>query len=168
MNTEAEIFDIIWGWVDLVLNTIKEKDILIIFSDQNAPSGVEEYIVIQKPFDSQDPVGSGNVTKTDSTGKVTITQNWEATLNISEERSANEYLPLLSNTLNFYQVKEYFRDKDLSILNILSNNNITRQEGSQRIKGASMDVRVAYTITETDTPGYINTVDFDGTYTNKD
>jgi len=165
--TEAQLFDIIWGWVDLVINkdlTGSDK-VLIVFSDQNAPVQKKNYIVISKPLDSVEKSGTGNQGKADENGIICLSDTWAGVLNIQEVASGGDWLRKLENTLTRQYVREYFEVHNFSVLRSEPVLNITRDKGKFKILGASVDIHVAFTDIDTENTGYIETVEnIVGTY----
>ena len=160
--TETEIFDIIWGWVDLVINKtpVLVPEIVIVFSRQNAPVGVKTYITIQQPLDTADKSGSGNQGKADENGIVETSDTWAGVLNIQEVGTGGDYLRKLENTLTRQSIRDYFQQFNFSVLRFEPVLDVTRKKGNEKfyIKGASVDIHVAFTDTDSYETGYIGSI----------
>jgi hypothetical protein len=137
----------------------------VIRGEQSAPKPKSNYLVIHQPM----PVieyASGNYSKADNTGTVTTTNHYQATINIEEIgfEDNGDKLRLLLNSLRLQTTKDYFKASKVSILRnegIVPIPSLTENKWELR---SNMDLIILFPDEGTYKPGYIEIVEFDGTY----
>lgn len=137
----------------------------IIRGEQSAPKPKNNYIVIHQPM-SVFEYSSGNYSKADNAGIVTYTNHWQATITIAEIgfEDNGDKLRTLNNSLRLQTTKDYFSSSKVSILR---NEGITPipalTENKWELR-SNIDYIVLFPDEGTYTPGFIETVEFEGTY----
>ena len=161
--TTNEIYTVLITWMKNILGSI-----IIMKGEQNAPKPAANYFVIHQPM-SLIEYSSGNYSKADNTGTVSYTNHWQATITLEEigyPGINGDKLRILLNSLRLQDTKDYFKASKISIL---------RNEGIIPIPQLSeniwelrstLDLIVLFPDEGTYQPGFIETVEFEGTYNN--
>ena len=157
--TDAALRDIIWGWVDLILNINNGLNIHIIYGEQSAPRPDSNYIVIHKPIPMRKQ-GHGYRSESDDEGNTTIRNNYEATISIETVGEETFYLRLLLDSTDMQQVKDYWRINLISFLRnegILSIPAITENVWELR---TTMDIFMLVPELTIENTSYIEEIDY--------
>jgi len=168
--TEDNVIQVIYNWVNTILNTENSLGWTIILANQNAARPVVPYFVIQDPFISNSQQGRGNWQKwefedeVEDIGQVNYTIQNEATIQLETVGTNGKEFKLLTNSLNRQDIKDYFRDNNVTVLrteNTVPAVNITEDYIEKR---ATKDIVVLWTDSGNYDPSYIGTVDTSGSY----
>lgn len=137
----------------------------VIRGEQAAPKPKSNYMVIHQPMAVVE-YASGNYSKANDSGVVTYTNHYQGTISIEEVGFTDngDKLRALLNSLRLDYVKEYFRTSKVSILrheNITPVPDLTNDLWELR---SNLDFIILFPDEGTYTPGFIETVEFTGTY----
>jgi len=112
---DDEFLDILYGWVDLTLNTICGNDISIILGEQDAPRPKPPYMVIHRPVASNK---NGRVDQgmPDVTGIREVTFLHSIMVSFECISTTMNYLRLLIDMTDLEEVKNYFTKNKVSFL----------------------------------------------------
>jgi hypothetical protein len=164
----SELYNFIYDWIDLVLNTNKELNVPIIQSHQNAPFLQARHIVIEyapakekfgrasKTTPAQAPEESGDLEE----GTVFSVEDYECTVDIREENGNGDYLCYIIESIELPEVMEYFFENKVACL---GNGNITpvpRLNDSEWIKEAVVEIRLGIPAFQQYISNTIETVDY--------
>lgn len=157
--TDTELREIIYDWIDLVLNTNYSLSIPIIFGEQNAPRPDSDYIVIHKPI-PMNKQGHGDRSYSDDSGITTIRNNYESTISIECVGKETYYLRLLLESTDTQEVKEFWQTRNVSYLRnagILSIPNMTENQWELR---TTVDIFMLVLSSIEEDTSYINDIDY--------
>jgi hypothetical protein len=176
--TTTEIYTVLKIWINQILNIDNNFESVIIRGEQSSPKPAKNYMVIHQPM-SLIEYASGNYSKADNTGTVVTTNHWQATISIEEVGyfDNGDKLRLILNSLRLQDTKDYFKTSKVSIL---------RHEGITPIPQlteniwapipqlteniwelrSNLDLIILFPDEGTFQPGFIETVEFEGTYNN--
>lgn len=163
--TTTEIYTVLKTWINQVLNLDYCYDALIIRGEQNASKPANEYMVIHQPI-SVIEYSSGNYSKADSDGNVNYSNHWQGTVTLEEVgyEDNGDRLRLLINSLRLQDTKDYFKASKVSILRnegILPIPSLIENKWELR---SNMDLIILFPDEGTYKPGFIEIVEFNGTY----
>lgn len=171
--TTTQIYTVLITWMKNVLGS----SILVTRGQQSSPKPAKEFFVIHQPMalveystgnESMAYEEIENEGQPDEIihGYVDYVRHWQATITIEEVgyEDNGDKLRQLLNSLRNQDIKSYFRSSDVSIL---------RHEGITPIPQiaeniwelrSSLDLIIIFPDEGTYEPGYIETIEFEGTY----
>jgi len=162
----SEVLDVIWKWVDQVINQEELLELEVIFGSQNAPAPDGEYILINRPFAFQ-KIGRGNWQMSEETGEedqMNYTIHYQCTISIEDVLGGGDVLRLLINSLNRQDIKDYFTESLVSVMKTETITPSNLQMGEFWELRSVLDLIIQFSDCGSYEAGYIETVDFTGTY----
>lgn len=168
--TTNELNSFLYTWINKILNTENNLGYEIIFSNRNAPNPSLPYFVIHDPPVSNQDLGRGNWGKWEFTnepqdeGEVCYTKQYEASISLEEVGGSGDVMKLLLNSLNRQDIKDLFSSNKVGFLRNEPINPATDITEDLITRRAIMDIFVSIVDEGSYDPGYIDTVDYDGTY----
>jgi hypothetical protein len=163
--TTSEIYTILKGWIQN--SSVLGSSVHVIRGEQSAPKPAKEYMVIHQPMTVQE-YASGNETKADTDGNIDYTKHYQATISLEEVGFTDngDKLRTLKNSLRMQDIKDYFRNSKVSILRTETITPIPAITENIWELRTTMDLIILFPDEGTYTPGYIETVEFEGVYNN--
>ncbi len=162
-------------WIRKVLVIEEGNNISVMQSNQNIPRRKLPYIVVHNPPISNNLSSSGNWdNRTDVDGNMEYVIKYEAMIRIEEVGSNGGLLNILLEYQNRQDIKDFWRANNISFLRNEAITDVSDIIENSTEKRAIMDIAIIYTNTTVDengdtikrsyNPGYIETVDLEGTY----
>ena len=173
--TTTEIFNIIKGWIILVLGS--SYSTIIIRGELSTPKPAKKYFVIHQPI-SPVMYASGNYSKgrkviehegepeEEIHGYVDYVNHWQATVSLEEVGFTDngDKLRELINSLRRRDILSYFRNSKVSILRTENITPIPQLSENIWELRSNVDLIILFPDEGTYEPGIIETVEFEGTY----
>lgn len=172
------VYEFLYSWIYKILIDEENINVRIIKGNQNAPRPKLPYIVIHDPPISSNKIGLGNWDgKVDIDGNMEYIIHFRSSIRIEEVGGNGNYLNLLLEYQNRQDIKDFWRDNNISLMSNESIVDVTDITENIIEKRVMMDIFILYTNTTIDEngntikksyqPGFIQTAELEGIYTGK-
>jgi hypothetical protein len=165
-----EIINVMYRYIDYVLNTLNSLNIPIIHGEDNGPAPVDDnaenpdpYVVIH--LLAQNPGGRGEeVSETDINGITDYRQRYEGTVSIEEVNGYGDALNYIKEYKRHGNVMTKLKELGLSILRFENITPAPTLEENIWTRRHVMDIIIAYTDITHENTSWIETVNTNPTY----
>jgi hypothetical protein len=170
--TSEQLFEFLYDWIDMVLNTQRKLNVPIIESHQDAPRLKTTYIVIEYAADMSK---TGRATLTDPAsapddpedeaeqeeGNIFIIEDYKYVLDLREENGSGNYLKYIIDSIENPEVQEYFFNNKIAFMGNGNIQPVPSINDNKWIKQAVVEIQLGLpTYNESSSGSWIDSVDY--------
>jgi hypothetical protein len=165
----VEIVDVrtfLRSWIIQILNTEGGESLPVIASHQNAPRPTDgsPYIVLERS-PGRTRIGRSYATVADALGNQSLYEDWEDVWVLEEVNGEGDRVARLLESTERQDIISLFAGNGTAYLGQASPINALREQENDRwYYRHTVEIRLGIRSQTDYTPGYIETVDYDGTY----